>query len=443
MKRWLATAVMIALPAVTAAAPVAPDPTEPTEPTEEPTEPIATPIATPVAAPIVPATEVDLSGLDLDPTPADEKISLYGFADVSWRAMLMPRSSIGANYIPKENSFLVGNVDLYVTKKLSSHWRSLLEVRYLYAPIEKTADGSYASTTAPDPADLERPIQWGGISIERIYLEYEINEWLTVQAGSFLTPYGIWNVDHGSPAIIPVTRPYIIGESLFPQQQTGLHLYGRAPLGDYQLRYDATFTNGRGPFQAVRDLDDNKAIGARVELETPWLDGVHLGLSGYRGRYTDRPADVIVANASGMLVNTTPMGTRYDELAWGADVLVRRGGLHVQAEVIGNDRHYLPGAREITRGGFVPDGWYLGAYALVGYRFDRWWQVMPFAVFEVDRMRPSVELGSTPVVIQATAGLNFRPDPSVALKIGYVHVHVDTAIDLDLQSLMTQATWAF
>jgi len=405
----------------------------------QPVEPAPPPVTPP---PTTVIDDVDIAGLE--PSPADEHVNIYGFADVSWRALLIPRSGLGANYFPKENTFLVGNVNLYATKKLSKRWRSFLEVRFLYAPIEKTADSTFATTTAPDPADLERPISWGGISIERIYLEYEVNEWLTVQAGSFLTPYGIWNVDHGSPTIIPVTRPYIIGESLFPAQQTGLHVYGARPVGEFLVKYDATLTNGRGPFQAVRDMDDNKAIGGRLELETPWLDGVHVGLSGYRGRFTNRPADVITVDAAGMLVNTTPAGTSYDEYSVGADVLLHRGPLHVQAEVIGNDRRFRSGAREVTRGGFTTDGWYSGAYVLAAYRLDRWWQVMPFAVLEVDRLRSSADLGNQPSIYQWTAGLNFRPDPSVVLKVQYTEAKISSpTVVQPFRALMAQAAWAF
>jgi hypothetical protein len=413
----------------------------------------AQPAPTPPADPAPPAakdaattvSDADISALGLDPAQPDDHINIYGFADISWRALLIPSTSIGANYFPKENSFVVGNVNLYITKNLSARWRSMLEVRFLYAPAGTTnADGTFTHTSAPNPADLERAVQWGGVSIERVYLEYEVNHLLTVQAGSFLTPYGIWNVDHGSPAIIPVTRPYIIGESLFPQQQTGLHLYGKRPFGEYQLGYHATLSNGRGPFQAFRDLDTNKALGGRLELEAPWLDGVHFGVSAYTGRFTDRPADVITVDPAGTLVNTTPPGTSYYENSWGADVLVRRGGLHVQAELIVNDRDYLAGAREKVRGGFASDGRYLGAYALAGYRFDRLWQVMPFTVLEIDRMRAGPDLGNAPRIIQATGGLNFRPDPSVVLKIEYVQAWVHAPLlDMDFRAFMTQAAWAF
>jgi hypothetical protein len=125
---------------------------------------------------------------------------------------------------------------------------------------------------------------------------------------------------------------------------------------------------------------------------------------------------------------------------------VKHGPLHVQAELIANDRDYRPGARATTRGGFAADGSYIGAYALVGYRLDRWWQVMPFTVLEIDRNRPNADTGTDPLIVQATAGLNFRPEPSVALKVEYIQAHSYSRLvdlDLDIRILMTQAAWAF
>lgn len=402
----------------------------------------AQPATTPTPEPAEP--DVDLSAYGGDPTKPDDHLTMSGFADVSWCKLAVPNDSPAANYFWKENSFLVGNVNVYLTKNLSSRWRSLLEVRYLFAPTIVGASGTLQTPVTPDPANDQRPISVGGISIQRVYLEYELNASLTIQAGSFLTPYGIWNVDHGSPVIIPVTKPYLIGENLFPEQQTGLHVYGKHAFGAYQLGYHATLTNGRGSLQAYRDLDENKSLGGRLELATPWLDGVKFGLSGYGGKYTDRPADVISTDAAGNLINTTPTGIRYMELAYGADVALHRGGLYMQAELIGNDRHYLPRARELASGGFLADSRYIGAYALAGYRFDRWWQVMPFAVLELENQRPDPVLGINPRIFGQTVGLNFRPDPSVVLKVQYTQEFLHASLlDFTVRAVITQAAWAF
>jgi len=388
--------------------------------------------------------DVDVSGAD--PAQPDEHVTISGFADFAFRTLLMPSTALAAAYYPKESSFVVGNLNLYLTKRLSSRWRSFVEVRFTYAPNGAVnADRSaFTKATGPDPADIEREMTWGGVVIERAYLEYEVNEHLTIQAGSFLTPYGIWNVDHGSPAIIPVFRPFIIGENLFPARQSGIHAYGARPFGEYELHYDVTVSNGRGPFDAFRDLDQNKALGARLELETPWLGGLRFGVSGYGGRFTDRPPDQVVADASGKLVNSTPPGTSYDELSFGADVLWKHGPWHVQGEVIGNRRSYRVGERELARGGFLPDDNEIGGYVLGGYRFASWWHVMPFVQLETDEMRANPDFGTGSIIKHGYLGLNFRPDPSVALKINYAGGEFTSVIGkFYYQALMAQAAWAF
>ncbi len=400
--------------------------------------------AEPAATPAPEEPEIDLSAYGVDPTQPDDHLNMSGFADVSWRALIVPHDSFVANYLPKENTFLVGNVNVYLTKNLSSRWRTLLEVRYVYAPAIVGASGTLQTPVTPDPANEQRPLAYGGISIPRVYLEYEVNPSLTIQAGSFLTPYGIWNVDHGSPVIIPASRPYLIGENLFPEQQTGLHVYGKHPFGAYQLGYHATLTNGRGALESSRDLDENKALGGRLELDAPWLDGVKIGLSGYTGKYTDRPSDILSTDAAGNLVNTTPTGTRYTELAYGADVALHSGGLYLQAELIGNDQHYLAGARELAAGNFLADSRYIGAYALAGYRFDRWWQVMPFALLEIENRRPGPVLGTNSRIYGQTIGLNFRPHPSVVLKVQATQELLRASLlDLTVRAIITQAAWAF
>ena len=45
------------------------------------------------------------------------------------------------------------------------------------------------------------------IILERAYIQWSKLDWLGVRVGQFLTPYGIWNVDHGTPTLITMFRP--------------------------------------------------------------------------------------------------------------------------------------------------------------------------------------------------------------------------------------------
>ncbi|MBA3503932.1 MAG: hypothetical protein H0T65_26465, partial [Deltaproteobacteria bacterium] len=98
--------------------PVAEPPAEP--PVAEPLAPKAEPAEPPATA----TDDVDLASLVLDPSEGDNKLNIYGFTDVSWRKMLQKGSDLTSNFFPKESTFLVGNLNLYLTKNMSPRWRT-------------------------------------------------------------------------------------------------------------------------------------------------------------------------------------------------------------------------------------------------------------------------------------------------------------------------------
>jgi hypothetical protein len=372
--------------------------------------------------------DIDLSALGLEPgAPAyDDRLNIFGFADVGFLSDVWSRDPILFPRVTRY--FLVGNLNLYLARNLTARARTLAEVRFTFLPNGSTnADGSVIDTTAQELTNFFRPAQWGGIVIERAYAEYDVTDHLTIRGGRWLTPYGIWNTDHGSPVVISAVRPYIIGEQFFPEHQTGLDLFGSYHRADFRLGYHLTVSNGRGATEAQLDQDNKLAFGGRLELETPW--GLKLGGSYYRGRYTG------VATTAG-----TPPDT-YLEAAYGGDFQLDRGPLRIQAEVIARDHHHAvdPG----TMGG-ARDGRDFGYYVLAGYRFDRLWNVMPFAYYEQERPAdPGYFTLSRDVVV----GLNFRPTGSMVLKVSAMYDAFDDgpgALDGErLREYLAQAAWAF
>jgi hypothetical protein len=377
-----------------------PSPTASTAPAPVPSAPaVALPLVVPPAATQAP-DDFDLSSLGLDPSSAfDDKLYIYGFADFTYESLHFGGPSVLHGTM---RGFRSGNLNVYLAKNLTPKWRSLAEVRLLFAPNGSTnADGSIISTATQDANDAARPIEWGGIRIERAYVEYDVSSKLTIRAGHWLTPYGIWNTDHGSPTIISTLRPYVIGEQFIPEHQTGIDAFGTTYVGEYRIGYHATVSNGRSPAEAIRDPDGRPAFGGRLELGAPWSGTVNLGASVYAGRSTRIAANVLAVPVSD------------DEVSAAADAQWRHGGLLVQGEIMVRDCRFRVGQRPVKASGFQPDGDDLGGYALVGYRFDRMWNVMPFALYEhyqpleQIRFRESAGYG---------AGVNFRPTPTVVLK---------------------------
>lgn len=346
-------------------------------------------------------------------------LRLYGFADFRYSHFLTPDDAPIFVYLHANPTFAVGNLNLYADGRIGSDWRSLFEVRFTYLPSgAETLEGtawSRTSTVALDDTEIDRPTRWGGIVIERAYLEWAPHSLFQIRAGQFLSPYGIWNEDHGAPTVIPVLRPYVIGEELIPQRQTGLRISGEWAFSeDTSLVYTVTLSNGRGPVDFYRDLDDDKAIGGRLQLVHYGPGELRVGVAGYRGRYTDSTRSIDVRDGVSPAVDVVD---QYDELALAADALFRLGGLHLQAEVAINDRAYTPQGRpplvdmQTGEAGLMPDRRRYGAYFLVGYRTP-WLEAMPFLLVE-DFVFDQGELDE---VLVFTCGLNARPVPSVVLK---------------------------
>lgn len=367
------------------------------------------------------ADEADEADLVAELQQIDDEASslhIYGFADFTYTRFLMDRSSGWYDtYFSAYPTFAVGNLNLYLEKRIAPRWHSLIEFRLLYLPngseqVSATGEATRVDTTVLDHQDRIETLRWGGISIDRVSVEYQIHALATVRAGQWLTPYGIWNVDHGSPVLIPIRRPFLIGQSLFPRSQTGLMVHGSRPLGDKTLHYQVTLSNGRGPVDTYLDLDHNKAMGGRLALDLPLLDELTLGASIYAGTYSARTRSYGFRDEE--VVADDSVTERYSELSTGADLRARHGPVLFHAEVITRQARFDDQARPpapMSPGEQQPDYLAYGGYALVGVRLP-WFGLMPYAVGEY--MHPS--WAPTPHIVSGTLGINVRAAPTVTLK---------------------------
>jgi hypothetical protein len=355
------------------------------------------------------------------------RLNLYGFGDMAY-STYFDKGSFGHPV----GTFWVGNLNLYAGADLGDNWRTLSEVRFSYLPNGTVPTALAFSpmpppptdTSVPDYTDLGRPVRWGSVIIERAYIERTFLSWLTVRAGHFLTPYGIWNVDHGSPVIIGVRRPFIIGENLLPRSQTGLEAYGGGLVGPIEVGYHLTLSNGRGPTDTYRDLDGNKAVGWRLWAlhRSAELGTFALGVSGYRGKFTN--ANIVTAiSPTGEFSTVLQPTLQYDELSLAADLKWERGGALFQSEFVSNEVAYSNATRPLAFAitgppGFVPDNRRWGVYGLTGYRFSLL-GIMPWIGAEYYNVG---QQGSDAWAIWG--GLNVRPTPRVVLKVQITRSYV-------------------
>jgi hypothetical protein len=385
------------------------------------------------------------------------KLEFYGFADFSYLHTFGKSSNLSKQYIGEHPSFYVGHLNLYISSTLSQSWRSLAEVRFTYAPLgdddREAADGTFPmpDTTVTDYAELQRTFSWGGIELQRAWIEYQPFDFLSIRGGHWLTPYGYWNDDHGSPTIIAVHKPFPIGDAFFPEHQTGLMVHGKYFFGNTALGYALTLSNGRGPYDTTRDLDDNKAVGGRLYVESSLLGDLTVGVDAYRGRYTasTKRYRVDTSGAAPVALIYRDIDVAYEELSLGADVRWLYKGLHVQGELMMNEAAYDDRYRPRTLGfdprpTFAADYRRIGGYFLIGYRTP-WLNVMPYVTGEHSSY---TDRDLAPPVWAWSAGVNVRPTPNVVLKaelalaafsgVGSTGLGRD-----DLPYFGSQVAWAF
>ncbi len=390
-----------------------------------------------------------LEGVLVESEPDEFELDLYGFSDFGYRHLL--------EKFPNEypwSSFAIGNVNLYAAAELGDNWRSLTEIRFTYLPHgqrrfpDEQGNISRLDGTVGDYTDFGRPFRVGGISLERVWLEHTFHPLLTLRGGQWLTPYGIWNVDHGSPVVIGVRRPYVVGDLLFPRSQSGLQAYGVHNFERLRVGYHLTLSNGRGPIDTYQDFDHDKALGYRafVSADTD-LGTLTFGTSGYLGRFTDRTVR-LVTNDDGLSEQRYDIFIEYDEVSLAADLRWEWQGFLFQTEAISNDVVFRDDHRYVdffSAGGppgFFPDYRRFGMYALTGYRFE-WAGLMPFAGLEY------FDPGHSPYgdLMAFWGGINLRPTPRIVLKAQLTRswLHGDSPHDdsINFSALDLQGAWSF
>ena len=108
---------------------------------------------------------------------------------------------------------------VYLDAKPAEAWRTLIEVRFTNAPhglVENYGGlaGAFkrVDTRQFDPhgSGFNVPMWRGSIVLERAWTEWQPFQFLNVRVGNFFTPWGIWNIDHGSPTLITLQLPQMI-----------------------------------------------------------------------------------------------------------------------------------------------------------------------------------------------------------------------------------------
>ncbi len=354
-----------------------------------------------------------------------EKLLLYGFMDMGLQRAWLPRTSFFREVTPtRETTFLLGNVNLYLDARPDEHWRGLVEVRFTNLPHGNETGlgglgGEYkrTDTNVFDSSDATglNNVRTGSIILERAYLQYSYSDKLQIRGGQWFTPWGIWNIDHGSPTLIAISLPGMILFQALPRQQTGLELLGRFNRPPYSVGYHLTVSNGRTP--SLVDYTDNKAVGGRLFVKYSGKSEIQLGTTGFWGRAEDIKKDL-----TGIAPVTIDIKETYalTDTGFGADLSVDFGGTKLRMEGLITTRRYDPGKRQPAA--LEPPGYLdsdrigYGGYVILGHRFA-WLE--PYLMGDFQHIPTG--RGDSTAVFSGGANAHFSASSQLKIQYGYIH----------------------
>lgn len=173
------------------------------------------------------------------------------------------------------NTFALGQMDLFITSRLSDRISVLFETVVDHEPNNST-----------------------GIDIERFLLQYRQNEYLNIAAGRYHSSIGYYSTayHHGNWLQTATGRPalYFFEDAggLLPIHNVGVSVTGRLPSGPLGLRYAAETGNGRAyrnseeAVQSVVDENNGKSLNFALSAQPEALQGWRFGTSAYRDNLT-------------------------------------------------------------------------------------------------------------------------------------------------------------
>jgi hypothetical protein len=358
------------------------------------------------------------------------RFDVYGFTDFT--VFYVDAFDEASLFAASENppALYFGHLNLYFDFRPEDAWRVLAELRFTFQPNGQTTSFtseqlgtqfSRTSTRVGDPV-AGSSFFWGGVGIERAHVDWTPSDRFGLRVGVFLTPFGIWNVDHGTPVLIAARPPLAVLSAPFPERQLGVQAFGSLPWGRQALGWTLYVTNGRGPTELQSDVDADKAVGARLSVGRRERDSAwEFGASAYRGTLADAERT--------LELDPFRFGVRQtisaDQTALGVDAHVEWERLQVYFEGFYGLTVFEDGKRtpQPLLNGTQPDAETFGGYVLGAYRLPlEPIDLRPYAAIDVVDVGGGGGTGVFGRLLSAQGGLNWRPTPHTVLKGSYTRL---------------------
>jgi hypothetical protein len=177
----------------------------------------------------------------------------------------------GGNQTGQTTSFSLGQLNLFITSNLAERFRFLTELVF-----EVHQDNDFEE------------------DLERVLLEYSVNDYFKLSAGRYHTSIGYYNTAYHHATWFQTTteRPFIFEYEdeggILPIHNVGVVASGQIPSGRLGLHYVAEVGNGRAsipkvePVQNYVDENTHKSLNVAVFARPDALPGLQVGFSTYR-----------------------------------------------------------------------------------------------------------------------------------------------------------------
>lgn len=314
-------------------------------------------------------------------------LRIRGFGDINLH---------GDNQKGDTTSFSLGELNLFVTSDVSDKFRFLSEIVFEGGP-----DNTYGISQGNNNVF--------SVDVERLVLQYSLNDYFNVAAGRYHTAIGYYNTayHHSTWFQTATGRPFLFQfedrGGILPVHTVGVSASGLIPFGGLGLHYVAEVGNGRAsrsplneePVQNVVDDQNHKAFNLALFARPEAVRGLQAGFSIYR--------DVLAPNES----------PRIGETILAAHAVYIRPTFEWlnEAMVI---RHAPVGLSQVFQ---TP-----GFYTQISRAFGAWRPYFRYQYVNApakEPIFPDVALRQGPSV-----GLRFDASESVALKLQYDYTSI-------------------
>ena len=189
-------------------------------------------------------------------------MQIRGFGDITLH---------GSDAHGTHTAFSLGQLNLFVTSDMSEKFRLLSEIVF-----------------EADPTNTV------GVDVERLLLQYSLNDYFNLSVGRYHTDIGYYNTAYHHSAWLQtaVGRPLLFqfedNGGILPIHNVGASLSGAIPSGKLGLHYVAEVGNGRASsspqaeaVQNVVDENNGKAVNFALFARPTAVPGLQVGFSAY------------------------------------------------------------------------------------------------------------------------------------------------------------------